>query len=264
MDENELRTRTADVNAGAGARVEVERPDVVELLPGLLYLLRFVVGQAYLWRDKGELTLIDAGPVGSAARTVEVVTALGHRVSDLRRIVVTHFHEDHMGGAAELAELSGARVYVHRLDAPFVRGETAGPQPVFEDWEVPIRREVAKLLPADPPTAVPAEAVDEVEHRDVLDFGGGARIVGAPGHTDGSIGIHLPRHGVLFTGDAIAVSPMDGEVILGVFNVDRKRALASFRELAALDPEVACFGHGEPVLTGAGAMLRAAAGRYED
>lgn len=38
---------------------------------------------------------------------------------------------------------------------------------------------------------------------DELDFGGGARIVGIPGHTPGSIAIHLPKHCVLFTGKAI-------------------------------------------------------------
>ena len=40
--------------------------DVIELLPHL-HLLRFPVGQAYLWHDGDESTLIDAGPAGSAA-----------------------------------------------------------------------------------------------------------------------------------------------------------------------------------------------------
>jgi hypothetical protein len=54
-----------------------------------------------------------------------------------------------------------------------------------------------------------------------------------------------------------------GEVIFGVFHVDRARAAASFRRLAALDAELACFGHGEPALTGAGDRLRVAAGLVE-
>ena len=65
-----------------------------------------------------------------------------------------------------------------------------------------------------------------------------------PGHTEGSIAIHLPRHGVLFTGDTIANV---GTVMLGTFNQDRAQTVASFRRLAALDVETACFGHGEPI-----------------
>lgn len=98
---------------------------------------------------------------------------------------------------------------------------------------------------------------------EVLGFGGGARVVHAPGRTDGSFGVHLPRHGVLFTGDTIAVSPVDGSVVLGVFDLDRARALVGFRRLAALDPQVACFGHGAPVTGRAGETLRRAAARYE-
>jgi glyoxylase-like metal-dependent hydrolase (beta-lactamase superfamily II) len=51
-------------------------------------------------------------------------------------------------------------------------------------------------------------------------------VVHAPGHTPGSIGIHLPRHGVLFTGDAVA---RVDRLVLGVLNVDRAQAMASFR-----------------------------------
>jgi glyoxylase-like metal-dependent hydrolase (beta-lactamase superfamily II) len=73
----------------------------------------------------------------------------------------------------------------------------------------------------------------------------GAHVLSVPGHTDGSIAIHLPRHGVLFTGDAVA---QRGRVpILGVFNVDRDRAAESLRRLAELQVKLACFGHTDPL-----------------
>ncbi|MGK9463651.1 MBL fold metallo-hydrolase [Streptomyces sp. G6] len=197
--------------------------DVIELLPRL-HLLRFPVGQAYVWRDGDDLTLIDAGPAGSAAR---------------------------------VAALAGAEVVAHVLEAPVVRGEVPGPPPVFEEWERPLHADAVRRLPRggfDRPARVP-----EVSDGDVLDFGGGARVVHAPGHTDGGIGLHLPRHGVLFTGDAVAASPVEGGVMPGVFNTDRDRAVASFGRLAGLDIQTACFGHGDPVTAGAGEALRASA-----
>ncbi|MEV8552214.1 MBL fold metallo-hydrolase [Streptomyces glaucescens] len=233
--------------------------DVIELLPRL-HLLRFPVGQACLWRDGDELTLIDAGAGGCGAVLAEVTVALGRAPRDVRRIVLTHFHEDHVGGAGEFAALSGAEVYAHRLDAPFVRGELPGPPPVYEDWEPPVHAAALRLLPPDD---FPRPArLTEVSDGDVLGFGGGARVVHAPGHTDGSIALHLPEHGVLFTGDAVAASPVDGSVMMGALNLDRARTLASFRRLAALDTDVACFGHGDPVLGGAGEALRKAAAAY--
>ncbi|MES4891845.1 MBL fold metallo-hydrolase [Streptomyces sp. NPDC096012] len=229
--------------------------DVIELLPRL-HLLRFPVGQAYLWCDDAELTLVDAGVAGSGRAIAEAVTALGHAPGDVRRIVLTHFHEDHAGGAGEFAALSGAQVLAHPLDAPYILGELPGPPPRFEEWELPIHAEAAKHLPEGRP--VPPAAVVGVSDGEVLDFGGGARVLHVPGHTDGSIALFLAAGRVLFTGDTVAAAP-DGSVIPGVFNLDRRHVLESLARLADLDAEVACFGHGDPVLGDAAAALRRAA-----
>jgi glyoxylase-like metal-dependent hydrolase (beta-lactamase superfamily II) len=61
------------------------------------------------------------------------------------------------------------------------------------------------------------------------------------------------EHDVLFTGDTIAYVDT---AMLGVFNQDRARTVKSFRRLAALDVQTARFGHGDPIISGAGARIR--------
>ncbi|MEU6431185.1 MBL fold metallo-hydrolase [Microbispora sp. NPDC046973] len=231
--------------------------DLVELLPSL-YFLRFPVGHVYLWRDPDGLTLIDSGVPGSAPLIEDAVRSLGHSPSDVRRLVLTHFHEDHTGSAADIAAWGEVTVYAHRDDAPFVRGEAAGPPPILSGWERELWDRVHEGMPhvPAPPVRVDRELVDG----DTLDFGGGARVLAVPGHTPGSLAVHLPGPGVLFTGDTVARTP-DGQVILGVFNADPPAAVASLARQAALDVEIACFGHGEPVTEGASGLIRDAAAR---
>lgn len=218
--------------------------DFLELTPRL-HLLRFPVGQAYLWQDGRDLTLIDTGPAGSAPAIATAVQGLGK----LRRVILTHFHDDHTGSAAEIGSWPGVTVLAHGADAPIIRGERPGPLPDFTEFERELHARVAYGLPPAPPARVDVE----LDGGEELDIGGGARVLHVPGHTDGSIALHLADR-VLFTGDVIAEH--GGEIVLGPFNVDRARAAESMRLLAALDVETACFGHGDALIGGAGDRLR--------
>jgi glyoxylase-like metal-dependent hydrolase (beta-lactamase superfamily II) len=116
---------------------------VIEVLP-TLRMLRFPVGAAYLWPDGDELTLIDTGTADCAARIEQALDG------ELRRIVLTHCHQDHTGSAAELAAGHGAEVVSHRLEAPVIQGRAAGAPVVLEEFEVPIMAALPPLPPAPP------------------------------------------------------------------------------------------------------------------
>ena len=79
-----------------------------------------------------------------------------------------------------------------------------------------------------------------------------AVVLALPGHTPGSIAVHLPGERVILTGDLMA--NFDGRITLGQFNTDREQARESVLRLAALDVEAAGFGHGEAITRNASAV----------
>lgn len=234
--------------------------DLVEVLPSRLFLLASPVGHAYLWCGPDGLTLVDTGLPGSAPRIAAAVETLGFRREDVRRVLLTHGHVDHVGSAAEVAGWGDVVVAAHRDEAPVVRGEADSPPPVLSGWERHLYDQIHATMPTDPPAPVRVDL--ELRHGDVIDLGGGveAVAVAVPGHTPGSVAFHLPRERVLFTGDTIARAP-DGTVMLGVFNADPAEAAASMCHQAALRPEIACFGHGDPLTEDTAPRLAEAAAR---
>jgi glyoxylase-like metal-dependent hydrolase (beta-lactamase superfamily II) len=230
--------------------------EIVEVSPQLV-MFRFPIGHAYLWRGADGLTLIDSGVPRSAPAIGVAIEGLGHRREDVRRLLLTHHHGDHVGSAAEITGWGDVTVYAHRAEAPVIRGDQPGLPPRLADWERSLLAEVQADMPDDP--VVPVRVDRELDDGDLVDLGGEQAVaVAAPGHTMGSVAFHLPESRVLFAGDTIARG-RDGAVMLGVFNVDSSLAGESFRKQAALDVDVACFGHGDPLTGGAARLLHQAA-----
>lgn len=82
--------------------------------------------------------------------------------------------------------------------------------------------------------------------RPVLNFGGGARVLFTPGHTDGGTAPRVAEHRVLITGNT-AAEPT-GVIIAGAFDLDRAETAASFCRLAERDVDITYVGHREPVV----------------
>jgi len=223
-----------------------------------LWGLRTPLVQAYAVRDGDAFNLIDTGIAGGEDAILSGLSGISGEPEGevvVNDILLTHGHDDHTGGAAALRDRTGARVLAPAIDAPIIEGERPAPAPQLADWEIRLFHQVTPLVPPAPPVRVDVR----LHEGDPLPWERHATVLAAPGHTPGSIAVLFTEARVLVAGDAIASH--ESEPILGVFNSDPAQAIASFRNLAALAVEIACFGHGAPVLGDARARLEQVAAR---
>jgi glyoxylase-like metal-dependent hydrolase (beta-lactamase superfamily II) len=218
-----------------------------QVLPNV-YRIRIWMGyvNAYLIAAEDGITLIDSGLTGQAGTILEAVSATGRTPADLKHILITHHHSDHTGSLASLVETTGAKAYVHPLDAPITRGDAPVGRP---NPEVLLGKVTGPLLMRLQPSRMPAVAIErEVVDGDELPIAGGLKVIHTPGHTAGHVSYFWPQSGgVLFAGDAAAnfrgLAPAVGS-LGGMFTEDPEKAKESFRKLAELEFDTVCLGHG--------------------
>ena len=220
---------------------------VKEVVPGL-YSRLFRDWQVYVYYlvEADGVTIIDTGGKGSSEKILEGLRELGRAPEDVKRIALTHGHQDHAGSAARIAAATGAPVHVHAGDAAHVRQGTDYPK-------LKPRTLMGRLiLLARPPTRVEATPVaGELADGEEIS---GMRVVHTPGHSPGHVAYLWPRHGgVLILGDAAFNLPYLAAAHL---YQDLDSVWSSLRKICELDFEVACFGHGKPIATGAAERFR--------
>jgi len=214
-------TTTTTAQESAGEEVApVEQQEEAAPAPdatGELQLQHVSLGfvSAYVLVRGSEAAIVDTGVSGSGPAINEALSDLGLMPSDVRHIVLTHNHGDHVGGLGELeGAMTNATVYAGTGDIGSIRTSLT---------------------------------LSEVGDGDEV-FGMG--VVNTPGHTVGSISVFDTDTGLLVAGDAINGDGSGG--ITGAnpdFTPDMVSADASVAKMAALQPQVAAFGHGGAPVT---------------
>lgn len=176
---------------------------------------------AYLLVRAGEATLVDTGVSGRADEIEAVVKAANLTWSNVAHVVLTHSHGDHVGSAAELLKrATGATGYAGAADIPAISG-------------------------------MPRPLVAVAEGDRVM----GLRVVTAPGHTPGQVVVFDPVAKLLVAGDAMGTN--GGKPILpgAQYTADMAEAKRSIAKLGALGFETLLVGHGDPITSGAAALV---------
>ena len=197
------------------------------------------------------LVLIDSGVPEKADAILSAVQSIGKQPSDLKHIILTHAHPDHIGSAAALVEATGAETWMHPLDAPIAeRGD--GFRPMKPAPEL-LQKLLFALFVRSNATVEPMKVDHLVEDGDTIPLAGGMKVIHVPGHCAGQIALLWQGHGTLFAADSCANlmglgSPLGYE--------DEAEGRRSQAKLARLEFHIACFGHGKAMVGNASERFR--------
>jgi glyoxylase-like metal-dependent hydrolase (beta-lactamase superfamily II) len=221
----------------------------------------------YVIEDADGLTVVDCCVPRSWAVLGEELARIGRSPADVRAVVLTHGHFDHVGFAERARRELGVPVYVHEDDVPLTR------HPWRYDHERPRALYLATQYRALPIVATflrnrafwppPIREVERYGDEGVLPVPGRPAIVHTPGHTLGHCALHLPDRDAVIAGDAIVMldpytARTGPRMVARAATVDSARNRASLDALAATGARTVLTGHGEPWTQGAEAAVAAA------
>jgi glyoxylase-like metal-dependent hydrolase (beta-lactamase superfamily II) len=212
-----------------GAAVGEPVVDGVGRIPGFVNSYTFLEGE--------KTYLIDTGFARRAKSIVRAFETAHVPLASVSKLLLTHHHLDHMGGAAYLQETTHAPISCHGEDVPYVDGRTRAPMPL-------LMRLFVRVHPV--PVAIALNDGDRV---------GPLQVVHAPGHTPGEVVFYHPARKILFSGDAVV--EQKGRLTLPgrKFASSLEQAVQSLTRVQALEVDVLLPGHGVPVTRDIGPLL---------
>ena len=230
----------------------------MELTPHLHRIGNDIVA-VYLVDTPEGVTIIDAGLAGHWRELLAELASMGRSLADVKGLILTHGDSDHLGFAERLRRDHGVPVYVHESDAARAKG---GQKPSMGKQSMGLAALgfIAYSLRKNGLRTTYLGEVVEVHGGETLDLPGQPRIIALPGHSAGSIAIHVPVVDAVFVGDGLTTR----HVLTGrtgpqpaPFTDEPERAIASLRTLVATGATWVLPGHGAPWSGGVAAAVAA-------
>lgn len=222
----------------------------MKIAPGIHRIGDKSIVNSYLVEDSGEVTIIDAGVPGFYRDIPRELAAMGRTVADVRALVLTHGHTDHIGFAERLRREQGIPVSVHEMDADLARGDVPNPSKGFGPTKLgPLLGFLFFTILRGGLRTPKLREVATFGDGATLDVPGSPRVILTPGHTPGSAALHVPSLGALFVGDAFATYAVTTGARgpqVAPFTADAAEAVASLPRLEAVSAELVLPGHGDP------------------
>jgi glyoxylase-like metal-dependent hydrolase (beta-lactamase superfamily II) len=219
-----------------------------------------VTGTEVNWvlvREGADITLIDAGYPGDIAKVETSLRSIGSRPEDVRAILLTHAHIDHIGAVNHFHTRYGTPVYTSATETAHARREyleQAAPLDVIKNsWRPGMLRWSLRILRAG---ALSHESIPHAEafpNSGALDLPGHPQPIATSGHTSGHVAYYMPSVGAVAIGDGLATGHptsrlVGAQILPSMFNhCTSGEAVAALEVLTGLDAGVVIPGHGAPL-----------------
>ncbi len=207
------------------------------------------LANVYLVEDAGGVTIVDAGMPGYWRALPAELAAMGRSLADVRAVVLTHAHTDHIGFAERIRTERGVPIRVHELDALRAKGQVPGPSKLGRFSVVPLVGFLLFGLRNGLMRVPPILDVATFGDGETLDVPGTPRVIHVPGHTAGSAALHFVRRDTICVGDAFVtrnvINGATGPQLFPNFNADNEQALASLSRLDGVAARLVLPGHGD-------------------
>jgi glyoxylase-like metal-dependent hydrolase (beta-lactamase superfamily II) len=238
----------------------VGKDGVMKIAPGIHRIGPSSMVNAYLIEQAGEVTIIDAGVPGYYSGLTGELAAMGRAPADVRALVLTHGHTDHIGFAERLRRERRVPVSVHEADAALARGEVPNPARGFGPikWG-PLLGFLWFTLRHGGLRTPKLQQVATFGDGATLDVPGSPRVILTPGHTPGSAALDVASLGALFVGDALATYAVTTGARgpqVAPFTADPARAVESLTRLKDNSAAYVLPGHGDPWTSGIDEAVR--------
>lgn len=223
-----------------------------------VFLVEGIASNWVLARDGRDLTLIDAGYPKDINGVVASVEQLGHRVEDIRGVLITHAHVDHVGAIPALLARHEVATYADERELPMLVGERHEQATTWDVvsrcWHPRVAKWAFTISRAGAQTKTHLPEAHALQADSAMDLPGGPRSVSCPGHTSGHTAYLLADAGVVVTGDALITGhPIVGrtgpQLVPAFFSHAPAQLDAGLDALASLDADTVLPGHG-PVWRG--------------